>query len=121
MLSDAVAKMLADTVQNGGGTYHAGTSRPFAPFTPGDGYAVAIGGVQMAPATTGAAELVRWANYVTGRYEARFVGTWLDGDVLYVDAVRYFPRPERAAALKLGREMAQLAIFDFAANDSITL
>lgn len=114
---EPVAHLLADLADHGGGTYEAGT---YLPFTPRDGYAVAfIGGVKVSSRGCTLAVLERWLKAVATEHEASFVGTWLDGDMVYVDAVRYIR--SRDEAIAFGIEQHQLAIWDFAAGAAIKL
>jgi hypothetical protein len=108
---------MATTVDQGGGTFWT-TGEPFAPSS---GYAVAIGGVILDPETTGAFRLRRAFRTVSRDYGASFVGTWLDDGQLYVDSVRFYGPDYRDLAIADGREHNQLAIFDFAAGESIAL
>jgi len=112
----AIAKVLADIAEQGGGTYESGT---YLPFTPTDGFAVGIGGIRLPEATVTAAELTRWLRAVVTEYEASFVGTWRDGGLVYIDAVRYIR--DLPTALDVARVFRQKAIFDFSTKSSIAL
>ena len=116
--TDPYNEAMAYTVDRGGGTFHAETCIPFEPIA---GYAVAVGGVILDPAITGSFRFRNAWKHVASEFMTLFVGTWLDGDNLYVDAVRYFGPEWRDEAIALGREHNQLAIYDFAAGESITL
>lgn len=48
-----------------------------------------------------------------------YLGAWLDGDVLYLDVSQVVP--ERAVALRLGRERQQRAIYDLARHEEIAV
>jgi hypothetical protein len=50
-------------------------------------------------------------------------GGWIDGDTLYVDAVTIFPNTPkgRVKALLAGRERGEIAIYDLAKRETITL
>jgi hypothetical protein len=113
---NAANQVLADLVQNGGGTYEQGT---LLPFTPKVGYAVGIGGVRY-PAAGFDAEVVFWlSRAVATEYETSYVGTWLKDGTVHLDAVRYFG-PERAhQALACAYYYGQEAIYDFAAGESV--
>lgn len=110
-----IADILTDLVARGGGTYEQGT---YLPFTPRDGFAVAFrGGVKLSSRGCTMAALERWLKAVATEFEASFVGTWLDGDTVYIDAVRYIRSPREAIAF--GIEQQQLAIYDFAAGEAV--
>lgn len=117
-LERAAQQVLADLVQDGGGTYEAKT---FLPFKPSTGFAVGIGGLHM-PVASVTAEVVVWASKAAAsEYETSFVGTWLKDGNVYFDAVRYFAASERKAALLAGYQAGQEAIYDFGMADVITL
>ena len=85
-------RILADHRAPGGGTYMAGD---LTPATLTDGYAVAVGGVELADAPDLDPEAVAAILLDLGQqYHTGHVGTWLDGDIVYLDAVSWF-RPER--------------------------
>jgi hypothetical protein len=114
---------MRDLATVGGGTYEQGT---YLPFTPKDGFAVAFnGGVKATVGQVTLGWLERWLKAVPTEFEASFVGTWADGDthdlstVVYLDAVRYIRNRDEAIAF--GVAQRQLAIWDFAAGESITL
>lgn len=123
MNMDTIAKaaaqvVVADLAENGGGTYEVGT---LIPFKPDSGYAVGIGGARL-PAAAFTTQVAYWLLKAVGtEYEANFVGTWLDGGTVYVDAVKYFVPVNRDRALLLGHELGQKAIFDFSTMEDITL
>ena len=108
---------LAQTVDQGGGTFYPNSD----PFTAPSGYAVGIGGIILDPATTGAFRLRQAFRKVHRDFGGSLVGTWLDGDLLYVDAVMYFSAQDRDTAIAEGFAHNQLAIFDFETMESITL
>ena len=108
---------IAQTVDQGGGTFYPNSD----PFTAPSGYAVGIGGISLDPATTGPFRLRHAFRKVHHDFGGSLVGTWLDGDKLYVDAVAWFPAGERVTAIAAARIYNQLAIYDFAAGESIIL
>lgn len=58
----------------------------------------------------------------TPEYESsygKFLGTWIDGDDLYIELSEYVPNKE--IAMNLARERGELAIFDIANGESIYL
>lgn len=114
----AAQRVLADLVQDGGGTYEAKT---FLPFKPATGFAVGIGGLHL-PVASVTAEVVVWASKAAaGEYETSFFGTWLKDGAVYFDAVRYFAGDQRRDALLAGYQAGQEAIYDFGMADVITL
>lgn len=114
---DPVNQVIAYTAEHGGGTFEQGT---FLPFEPKSGYAVAIGGARVSAEAD--LQVVRMLLHVVPQeYEASFVGTWLEGGTLFIDAVRYFAADRREAALLAGYQAGQQAIYDFAAGESIYL
>lgn len=108
--------MLSRTVENGGGTFEAGT---FLPFEPTDGFAVGMGGVKVDAATATDDLLTFWARKVTTEHGASFVGTWLTDGVIHIDAVTYVKAIDRA--LMLGRQWHQLAVYSFAMAESLDI
>lgn len=111
----ALAALDRTTVM-GGGTFEG---RTMLPFEPRDGYAVAVGGVTI-KADEVTPDVLAWsARAVVGEWDTAFVGTWVEKGVMYIDAVQYVSDRERAMAL--GREHQQLAIYDFAEQEVITL
>jgi len=112
----ACADVLTDLAMNGGGTYEAKT---LIPFTPCHGWAVGQAGIHL-PARDVTVATIAWATKaVSSEYETSFVGTWLDGGVVYFDAVHYVVAVDRATSL--GIEYGQKAIFDFARQEAVTL
>ena len=115
---DRANEAIALTVENGGGTFHAAS---LIPFTPLRGFAVGVGGVILDPEKTDGLRLLRTVEALADEFETLFVGTWLDGDDLYVDAVRYFGPGFLPEAMLLGRQTQQQTIYDFATGDVISL
>lgn len=114
----AIDEVMADLANDGGGTYQAGT---FLPFRPESGFAVAIGGVTL-PAVACTEESLRWALWAVGsEFMTSFVGTWLNEGTVYVDGVTYFNGSRRDDAIDAGREHGQLAIYDYATKEAISL
>ena len=110
----AAAATLADLAQDGGGTYEAET---YLPFRPTSGFAVGIGGARI-PAAAYDIQTAYWLlRAVSTEYEANYVGTWLDGGMVHVDAVRYIR--DLSSAVVLARAMGQEAIYDFGDRISI--
>jgi len=117
-LEAAANVVVADLADHGGGTYERGT---LLPFTPSDGFAVAVGGIHLDAEVVGP-ENAEWAlRAVGGEYETSFVGTWLDDGVVYFDAVMYFAADRGVQALAAGRFYEQKAIYDFATKESISV
>jgi hypothetical protein len=114
----AANAVLAATVENGGATFDG---RTLLPFTPSDGYAVAVGGTRYPEAGFDANVLSWMAKAVSSEYETTYAGTWVEGTTVFIDAVKYFAADRRADALAAGRYYGQKAIFDFAAGESIYL
>lgn len=114
----AASRVIADLVENGGGTYEQGTLLPFRPTS---GYAVGIGGIHL-PATAVTPEAVVWAmKAAASEYATYYVGTWLNDAVVYFDAVLYFGPERREAAMQAGRDAGQMAIYSFAETEALTL
>lgn len=111
-----IQTVAAYTAEHGGGTFEAGTLLPFEPTR---GYAVGLAD-GTAATTRNAADLDRAAKAVASEWVASFVGTWLaeDGSV-HVDPVAYII--DRESAERLARENHQIAIYDYAAGESIEL
>ena len=117
-LEAAAEQVVADLADHGGGTYERST---LLPFTPSDGFAVAIGGIHLPDDVVGP-ENAEWAlRAVGGEYETSYVGTWLDDGVVYFDAVMYFGADRGAQAIAAGRFYEQKAIYDFGTKESVTL
>ena len=113
---NSAQNIIADTVQNGGGTYDAIT---YEPYDPADGFAVAIGGARI-PADRVTPRLVSKAiALLRQEFGTELVGTWLDGDIVYIDAVRHIYDVGEAKAL--GREHHQLSIYNFATEEVVWL
>jgi hypothetical protein len=108
---------IAQTVDQGGGTFYPNGD----PFTAPSGYAVGIGGIILDPAIVGAFRLRHAFRKVNHDFGGSLVGTWLDGESLYVDAVMYFCAQDRRTAISEGFAHNQLAIYDFETGESITL
>lgn len=115
-MKDTVATVLELTVQNGGGTFEAGS---WLPFEPKHGYAVAFGGYQPLAKDVDLNALRKLLKTVQGEYDSSFVGTWLDGEKLYVDAVVY--TVDLTRAIELAQSTNQLAIYNFATGESIAV
>lgn len=114
----AAAFAIATTVEHGGGTFERGT---LLPFTPASGFAVAEGGIAIPASAVDQTTFRGLANAVAGEFDRKFVGTWLNGGTMHIDAVVYFSADRREAAIAAGRNWGQEAIYDFAAQDSIYL
>ena len=113
---EALNAALADLAESGGGTYKGRTLEKVQPTS---GFAVGIGGFAM-PAGNVTADVLGWAVHaVAGEFFADHVGTWLDDGTVYFDAVRIVP--DLAAAIKLGYEHGEKAIYDFENAESIAL
>ncbi len=113
---DALNRILADLAENGGGTYERGT---LLPFRPDDGYAVGVGGIHL-PANIFTAEAVGWSTKAVGsEYDTSYVGTWQEGNTVYIDAVVYIK--DRTEAMLRGMQEWQTAIYSFAEAKSIFL
>lgn len=113
---NATNAALGDLARDGGGTYNRDDLSPFRPIA---GYAVAVGGVELAyGGVTG--DVLGWAaDAVASEFSTHLVGTWLDDGIVYIDAVRHIRN--RETAIKLGQDAGQQAIYDFATGESITL
>ncbi len=109
--------VIARTINQGGGTFYPNGD----PFQPDSGYAVGIGGIILDPATTGAFVLRNAFRKVHRTFGGSLVGTWLDHDKLYVDAVMYFCAQDRDLAIAEGYAHDQEAIFDFEVGDAFYL
>lgn len=108
--------ILADIANSGGGTYETGT---LIPFRPTEGYAVGLGGIKL-NTSLATADGILWATrHAAAEYGTSFVGTWLDGDTVHIDAVIYFT--DKASAVLAGIRARQLAIYDFAAGEAINI
>lgn len=114
----AVNTMLADLANDGGGTYESGTLLPFRPAT---GFAVALGGIHLPSTMLDAELLARFAKAVATEHAASYVGTWLKGGFVYIDAVKYFSAFSIQQALTEAREAGQQAIYSFSEQKDITL
>lgn len=117
-ITQASQQAIADLAENGGGTYHFDT---MAPFTPADGFAVGIGGINLPADDTNAERLAWGLRTVAAEFGATLAGTWLNEGKVYIDAVMYFPADQRDRAMAAGRYYCQLAIFDFGSKESIDL
>lgn len=103
-------EIVSDLVTKGGGTYERST---LLPFEPADGYAVGIGGIKL-PVAQVTADSVAWAlRNVGSEFDTVLVGTWESGGYVHFDAVRYFAAHRKEAALTLGWQRGQQAIYDF--------
>ena len=105
-------RVVGHTLLNGGGTF----TRNGCPVTPESGYAVALEGQRYAefPQVGPALELLSRVSY-----SAEYFGTWYDSGRLYVEPCEIIA--DRESAVRIGRERGQLAIYDFAAGEVITL
>ncbi len=113
-LHRAASDVLVDLVNDGGGTYQAAI---LVPFKPEDGYAVAVGGVSVATSALTVELAAFLLKAVAGEYITPYVGTWLDGDVVCIDAVEYWRDFEYA--MDKAREHGQKAIYSFTIKQSI--
>jgi hypothetical protein len=104
------------TLSEGGGTFDA---RTLEQVTRTSGYAVAVAGIERDARRFPAALIVPAARMVVDRYGGDLVGTWTEGDVLYIDSVVVIE--DRAIALDLAREHGQLGVWDFANERTVYL
>jgi hypothetical protein len=114
----AAQEALAATVQDGGGTFYADTLLPCNPPT---GFAVGLGGAVLDARFVTTDTLKETAKRVGQEWAATLIGTWLDGNTLYVDAVRIFAADRKADAITEGIKGNQLAIYDFTTRKSIAI
>ncbi|MBT2383845.1 hypothetical protein [Streptomyces sp. ISL-11] len=103
---------------NGGATYAPGRSVPMA------GYMVSLHGSERTiPLDAfGSAELDNYIQEYAYRVDADarlFYGAWVDGETVYLDLSMNVA--DRAEALLIGEFESQLAIYDVANGDVITL
>ncbi len=94
---------------------------------PTTGYAVSLAGYErtypLTPGYTRTSHVQRLAHAYTDAHRAvlaqpgHYLRAWLDGNVLYLDVSQVVP--ERAVALRLGRERGQLAVFDLARREDV--
>ena len=114
-------EVLADTLMGGGGTYDLSDVERVQPAT---GYAVGLrGGVDFPLGNLSDTRLEELAQAIIlavagiRKGTASYIGTWIDGDRLYIDPVIIFRDKEVA----LGRALSegQLAIYDFTTGESI--
>lgn len=111
-------RIAVDTLADGGGTYQRATG---ASVTHSDGYYVGVGNVATfhLPFTT--VDEIRLAVQsvwpTTLPHDAQYVGTWFDGEYLYVDYVTHVQ--DRAIALALAARHGERAIYDCATGTSI--
>lgn len=117
-LQQQAANVMALTAENGGGTFEGKT---LLPFTPDSGFAVGIGGVAIKADCATVETVAILMRAVPGEYMTTYVGTWLQGDVLHIDAVRYFGADRYLAAIAEGEAAGQQAIYDFTDGKDITL
>ena len=112
------AEVIATTAMYGGGTFEG---RTLLRFNPDSGFAVGIGGITI-DARQATVEAIAWlAPRVAGEYMTPYVGTWLQGDVLHIDAVRYFGADRYLDAIAEGEAAGQQAIYDFTDRKEIYL
>jgi hypothetical protein len=114
----AAQDALANTVSDGGGTFYADTLLPAGLR---QGFAVGIGGAILDPRFVDADSLATTAKRVGQEFISTYVGTWLDENILYVDAVEVLAPDRLHDALALARDKGQKAIFDFSTGREITL
>jgi hypothetical protein len=119
------ADILADTLANGGGSYLPATGQRANIRT---GYMVSMKGRELqldTPATDDQRTIARWVlasrveEMVRDWRQGAYLGTWIDQGRLYIDHSVWVE--DRAAALQMGRNNDQLAIWDCAAGASIPL
>jgi hypothetical protein len=108
-----------DILNSGGGTY-AIEKGQFWKIEPKAGYAVAMDGV-VVPFGTPWDAIERLLRKIAKERDADYVGTWLDGDVIYLDSVYRFMPGEHALvnAMRYAYRLGQKAIYDFASKTSL--
>lgn len=117
--------LLDDLATNGGGTYSR-YGAVILPFRPKSGYAVAYDGVTIPyrPAEPGHGGQIEFLlRKIAKEHDAGEVGTWLDGDTVYIDAVYYFMPGDAGyrAAIEYAWNLGQKAIYDFEQRRSILI
>lgn len=97
----------------------AGRFGPVRCYRSTAGYAVGMAD-GTAATTRDATDLDRLARHIAKEWYSSFVGTWLDDDgSVHVDPVVYVI--DRESAESLARDNHQIAIYDYAAGESIEL
>lgn len=115
-------QIIADTLMTGGGTYDLVEVERVSPAT---GYAVALDGGWTVFLGDYSDQMLDHAAHMVndavayGRLTMTvpYIGTWIDGDTLYIDRVIIMDSKEDALAR--ARHERQLAIYDFATGESI--
>lgn len=110
MTQEQKAKLLADTLANGGATVRAEDGEAYT----GPGYAVATG-PQTFVAMTGGQQIAQWAfNLILDnclRQNPKFIGTWVDANKIFVEPAAI--AQSLVEALLIAKEHNQKAIYAF--------
>ena len=108
-----------DILNHGGGTY-AIIKGQFWSMDIKAGYAVAYDGV-VVPFGTPWDGVERLLRKIAKENDSAYVGTWLDGGEIYLDAVYRFMPGEKALenAMRYAYHLGQKAIYDFGTKQSI--
>jgi hypothetical protein len=105
---------------NGGGSWYPDD---LSPFGASDGYVVSVAGHEQTISDQ-EFDTSRLERYIIDHAEALsepdvLLGAWVDNDLVYLDVSRYIR--DRDSAIQFGCQNGQQAIWDAAAQDSITL
>ena len=110
--------LLDRILRDGGATI---TARTLTPITPKRGYAVGATtdtAIRL-PITTTDTDLARALFLIWYRFGTRHLGAWVDGDTIHLDPTTIV-RSKRDA-LRIGRENRQMAIYNLATHQTITI
>jgi hypothetical protein len=106
--------VVEDTLSRGGGTYKAADLTPVAPLRM---WAVGLqGGTRLPLQSLSSATLAQAFDKVAARSGVGYLGTWVDGDTVYVDPVVL--EPDVKVALSLARIHKQRAIYNLHSHET---
>ncbi len=112
------ARIVEQTIENGGGTF-----QPFNQDAITTGYVLSVNPEleQIVPLDVFDADVVQ--DYIFGVYNHfgvdHTIGTWVHDDNVYLDVVVHIK--DKEGALELAREYNQLAVFDVAAQQEVSV
>lgn len=113
------SKIIKETLKNNGGSFNVSKNKIKKPL---NGFMCSIKDILIVDKKDFNVKLLKSLvkqNFNLLKKDENFIGTWIDGDKIYIDISKNFGDKEKA--LEVAKNNKQLAIFDLNSNESIYL